>query len=62
MSQASRLRELEVDPRLIGMLGALAVIWVGFDLPRKIMPGGTGGELALPIWVDIMEGRRPSRP
>jgi D-xylose transport system permease protein len=32
MSQASRLRELEVDPRLIGMLGALAAIWVGFDL------------------------------
>lgn len=29
--------------------------WVGFDLPRKIMPGGTGGELALPIWVDIVE-------
>lgn len=30
-------------------------VWVGFDLPRKIMPGGSGGELALPIWVDIME-------
>ncbi len=29
--------------------------WVGFDLPRKIMPGGTGAELALPIWVDIVE-------
>jgi D-xylose transport system permease protein len=26
------LRTLEVDPRLIGMLAALAVIWVGFDL------------------------------
>jgi D-xylose transport system permease protein len=23
---------LEIDPRLVGMLGALAVIWVGFDL------------------------------
>jgi len=30
-------------------------VWVGFDKPRKIMPGGTGGELALPIWVDIIE-------
>jgi len=30
-------------------------VWVGFDTPVKIMPGGTGGELALPIWVDIME-------
>ncbi|SFK40667.1 sugar ABC transporter permease [Falsiroseomonas stagni] len=26
------MRHLEVDPRLVGMLGALAVIWVGFDL------------------------------
>jgi D-xylose transport system permease protein len=25
-------RALEIDPRLIGMLGALAVIWLGFDL------------------------------
>lgn len=33
-------------------------VWVGFDQPRKIMPGGTGGELALPIWVDIMEAGR----
>ena len=32
--------------------------WVGFDHPRKIMQGGTGGELALPIWVDIMEAKR----
>lgn len=27
-----RLREMEIDPRLLGMLGALAIIWVGFDL------------------------------
>jgi D-xylose transport system permease protein len=26
------LRQLEVDPRLVGMLAALAAIWVGFDL------------------------------
>jgi D-xylose transport system permease protein len=26
------MRHLEVDPRLVGMLAALAVIWVGFDL------------------------------
>jgi len=30
-------------------------VWVGFDQPRPIRPGGTGGALALPIWVDIME-------
>ncbi|MBN8710620.1 MAG: hypothetical protein BGO12_02960 [Verrucomicrobia bacterium 61-8] len=33
-------------------------VWVGFDVPEKIMPGGTGAELALPIWVDIVEGNR----
>jgi penicillin-binding protein 1A len=33
-------------------------VWVGFDRPTRIMPGGTGGELALPVWVDIMETRR----
>lgn len=33
-------------------------VWVGFDVPEKIMPGGTGAELALPIWVDIIEGNR----
>lgn len=31
-ARGSVLRALEVDPRLLGMLGALAVIWVGFDL------------------------------
>jgi len=30
-------------------------VWVGFDQPQKIMAGGTGAELALPIWVDLME-------
>ena len=33
-------------------------VWVGFDQPKKIMSGGTGGELALPIWVDIIEAKR----
>jgi D-xylose transport system permease protein len=31
-SSGAALRALEVDPRLIGMLAALAAIWVGFDL------------------------------
>src|SRR5712664_1090546 len=34
---ASALRSLEVDTRLLGMLGALAVIWIAFD----IVSGGT---------------------
>jgi penicillin-binding protein 1A len=36
----------------------LCGVWVGFDQPKRIMPGGTGGELALPIWVDIVESKR----
>jgi penicillin-binding protein 1A len=36
-------------------------VWVGFDQPKKIMAGGTGGELALPIWVDIMEAKGGAR-
>ena len=36
-------------------------VWVGFDRPKKIMPGGTGGELALPIWVDIIEAKRAAK-
>jgi D-xylose transport system permease protein len=31
-SSGAALRALEVDPRLIGMLAALAAIWIGFDV------------------------------
>ena len=31
-ASGNALRALEVDPRLVGMLAALAAIWVGFDL------------------------------
>src|SRR5258705_2256283 len=34
---ASALRSLEVDTRLLGMLGALVIIWIGFN----ILSGGT---------------------
>ncbi|MEY2564587.1 MAG: penicillin-binding protein [Verrucomicrobiota bacterium] len=29
-------------------------VWAGFDKPQKIYRGAFGSELALPIWVDIM--------
>jgi penicillin-binding protein 1A len=29
-------------------------VWIGFDKPQKIYRGAFGRELALPIWVDIM--------
>ncbi|WP_210495337.1 sugar ABC transporter permease [Microvirga antarctica] len=31
-SEGSLLSKLEIDVRMLGMLGALAVIWIGFDL------------------------------
>ncbi|MFV0337233.1 MAG: transglycosylase domain-containing protein [Chthoniobacterales bacterium] len=30
-------------------------VWVGFDKPRRIAKGAGGSQLALPIWVDIVE-------
>jgi penicillin-binding protein 1A len=36
-------------------------VWVGFDKPRPIRPGGYGGALALPIWVDIIEAAKRSK-
>ncbi|MFV0416163.1 MAG: penicillin-binding transpeptidase domain-containing protein, partial [Chthoniobacterales bacterium] len=30
-------------------------VWVGFDKPRRIAKGSGGSQLALPIWVDIIE-------
>ncbi len=33
------LRATELDPRLIGMVGALLLIWVGFHALRRAVPG-----------------------
>lgn len=32
----------------------VAVVWVGYDQPRKLGDKETGGGLALPIWIDFM--------
>ena len=32
-----------------------AVIWLGFDTPRKLGDRETGGSLSLPIWIRFME-------
>jgi len=29
-------------------------VWMGFDLPRKIMPNAQGGRLAAPAWTAMM--------
>jgi penicillin-binding protein 1A len=30
-------------------------VWVGFDQPQTIASGGYAGELAVPIWADVMK-------
>ena len=37
-------------------------VWVGFDRPRSMGRGETGGRTALPIWVDFMRDALASRP
>ena len=34
--------------------GLTCAVWAGFDKPQKIYRGAFGHEIALPIWVDIM--------
>jgi len=33
---------------------AAAVVWIGYDTPRKLGARETGGGLALPVWIDYM--------
>ena len=37
-------------------------VWTGFDKPQKIYRGAFGHDLALPIWVDIMNAAARSYP
>jgi membrane peptidoglycan carboxypeptidase len=37
-------------------------VWVGFDKPQKIYRGAFGRELALPVWVEIMNAAAEYRP
>lgn len=32
-----------------------AVVWMGYDTPRKLGSRETGGGLSLPVWIDFME-------
>jgi penicillin-binding protein 1A len=44
------------DAWFIGYTSGLTCgVWVGFDRPKTIMHGGYGAELALPIWVDVIQ-------
>jgi len=37
-------------------------VWAGFDKPQKIYRGAFGGEIALPIWVDVMNAANQRSP
>jgi penicillin-binding protein 1A len=51
-----------VDAWFLGYTQGLTCgVWVGFDRPKTIMRGGYGAELALPIWVDVIESQAANR-
>jgi penicillin-binding protein 1A len=37
-------------------------VWMGFDRPRQIFRGAFGKDLALPVWVDVMNSSRQDFP
>ncbi len=37
-------------------------VWAGFDKPQRIFRGAFGGEIALPIWVDVMNAASERYP
>ncbi|MDD5199973.1 MAG: PBP1A family penicillin-binding protein [Terrimicrobiaceae bacterium] len=44
------------DAWFVGFTRSLTCgVWVGFDHPQTILSGGYGADLALPIWVDVIQ-------
>ena len=44
------------DALFIGFTSKLvAGVWIGYDTPREIMPGGYGATVSLPIWANVMK-------
>jgi len=39
-----------------------AVVWIGYDTPRKLGDRETGGGLSLPVWINFMETALRSQP
>ena len=39
-----------------------AVVWIGYDTPRKLGDRETGGGLSLPVWISFMETALRSSP
>lgn len=50
-----------LDAWFVGFHSSLTCgVWVGFDQPRSIYKNAYGADLALPVWVDIMQGASAS--
>ena len=54
------LRATEIDTRMLGMIGALLVIWVGFDISSGILRPGEGlfgGSFLTPrnLWILLVQ-------
>jgi penicillin-binding protein 1A len=39
-----------------------AVVWIGYDTPRKLGDKETGGGLALPVWIELMQHSLRGKP
>ena len=40
----------------------VAGVWIGYDKPREIMPGGYGAAVSLPVWANVMKQVKDSYP
>ena len=51
------------DALFIGFTSKLvAGVWIGYDTPREIMPGGYGATVSLPVWANVMKQMTGSYP
>ncbi|OYY63991.1 MAG: penicillin-binding protein [Burkholderiales bacterium 28-67-8] len=40
----------------------VAIVWIGYDNPRKLGDRETGGGLSLPVWIDYMSAALKGKP
>jgi penicillin-binding protein 1A len=40
----------------------VAGVWIGYDKPREIMPGGYGATVSLPVWANVMKQVKDAYP
>ena len=40
----------------------VAGVWIGYDKPREIMPGGYAAKVALPVWANVMKQMKDTYP